>query len=165
MTGSGREVAEAPRGASVGEFDAALMELLESHLTEEGALLEHYRGLANSPDEAVRYIAQLIIDDEQRHHQLLTEMLNRFKTSAWFVDQEPHVPFFTRSADPRGLKESVRKLRAFERHDLRQLRKLERRLGFLRRESINGVLVRALIMDTRKHLAYLRALNRLAGKK
>ena len=69
------------------------------------------------------------------------------------------------SADPRGLKQRVRRLRAFERHDLRQLRKLERRLGFMRRASLNGVLVRALIMDTRKHLLYLRTLDRLASTK
>ena len=165
MTDTEKGVPEAPPGTSVGEFDAALMQLLEQHLADEGVILEQYQELADSSDAAVRYIAELIIDDERRHHIVLTEMLNRIRTSAWFVDQEPRIPWFTRSADPQGLKKNVRRLRSFERHDLRELRKLERRLGFLRRDSINGVLVRALIMDTRKHLRYLRALDRLARKK
>jgi hypothetical protein len=148
----------------VAERDAMLMQHLERHLAEEAEILEEYGALADSPDEAVQYIARLIIDDEQRHHRVLTEMLNRFRSSAWMVEQQPHVPWFTRSTDPRDLKQSVRRLRSVERHDLRQLRKLERRLPFFRRSSINGVLVKALIMDTRKHLLYLQALDRLANK-
>jgi hypothetical protein len=41
------------------------------------------------------------------------------------------------------------------------LRALRRQLKFLRRRSLNGVLVDALILDTRKHLGYLRAIQRL----
>lgn len=153
-----------PPGLRISEFDAALIEQLEHHLADEATILAEYRDLEDSPDEAVRYLAQLIMDDEQRHHRVLTEILNRFRTSAWFVEQTPRVPSFTKSSDPGALKDSVRRLRAFERRDLRQLKKLERRLGVLRRDSINGVLVRSLVMDTRKHLLYLKMLDRMARK-
>jgi hypothetical protein len=157
-------VADRPR-VPLSAFDAALMQHLERHLADEETILQQYRDLADSPDETVQYIALLIIDDEQRHHRVLTEMLNQLRSSAWFVEQKPHVPWFTRSTDPLGLKRSVRQLRGFERHDLRQLRRFERRLGFMRRDSLHGVLVRALIMDTRKHLLYLRTLDRFARRK
>jgi len=150
--------------AAVGEFDAELMQKLERHLADEQVILEEYRALAESTDEAVRYIAQLILDDEQRHHRVLTEMLNQFRTSVWLAEQSPHVPWFTRSSDRAALKASVHRLRGFERRDLRELRRLKRRFRFLRRDSLDGVLVHALIIDTRKHLLYLRTLNRLARR-
>ncbi len=151
--------------AAVGEFDAALIENLERHLSDEQTILDEYRVLAESTDEPVRYIAQLILDDEQRHHRVLTEMLNQFRTHVWLADQSPHVPWLTRSHDRRTLKKSVRRLRAFERRDLRELRKLRRRFRVLHRDSLNGVLVRALIIDTHKHLLYLRALNRITRRR
>ena len=149
---------------AVGEFDAVLMESLERHLADEQAILDQYRALAESTDEPVRYIAQLILDDEQRHHRVLTEMLNQIRTSVWLAEQSPHVPWLTRSGNRDALKASVHQLRVFERRDLHELRKLKRRFRFLRRDSLNGVLVRALIMDTRKHLLYLRTLDRLARR-
>jgi hypothetical protein len=167
QNGIGSPVSEFPRGsrAAVGEFDAALMQNLERHLADEQVILDEYRALAESTDEPVRYIAQLILDDEERHHRVLTEMLNQFRTSVWLAEQTPHVPWLTRSHDRRALKASVRRLRAFERRDLHELRRLNRRFRFLRRDSLNGVLVRALIIDTRKHLLYLRTLNRLTRRR
>jgi hypothetical protein len=165
MTSMDTPATQPPPGARVSEFDAALIRQLEQHLEDESTILAEYRDLADSSDEVVRYLAQLIIEDEQRHHRVLTEILNRFRTSAWFIEQKPHVPWFTRSSDPDELKQCVRRLQAYERHDLRKLKKLKRRLGVLRRDSINGTLVRALIMDTRKHLLYLKTLDRAARKK
>ncbi len=153
---------EARRAPPVGEFDAALLAHLERHVTDERTILDEYRSLAESDDGPVRYIAQLILEDEERHHRVLTEILNQVRTSVWLVEQRPRVPWITRSRDPRQLRARLRKLRAFERHDLRQLRALRRRLAFLRRDSLDGVLVSALILDTRKHLLYLRRLRRLA---
>jgi hypothetical protein len=171
MPGTEKPSTETPAGAlefgpraAVGEFDAVLMENLERHLSDEQAILEEYRDLTESVDPPVRYLAQLILDDEQRHHRVLTEMLNQFRTSVWLVEQSPHVPWLTRSHDRDALKASVRRLRKFERRDLRELRKLKRRFRFMRRDSLNDVLVGALIIDTRKHLLYLRALDRLARR-
>lgn len=151
--------------AVVGEFDAALIQELEHHLADEQKILDAYQALADSPDEPVRYIARLLIEDEQRHHRVLTEMMNQLRTSIWLAEQTPRVPWLTRSNNPSELRERIHRLRVFERRDLRALRRLERRFGFLRRDSLNGVLVGALIMDTRKHLLYLRALDRLARRR
>ena len=156
---------ERPRRPPVSDFDAAIMRHLERHLADEKTILDEYRALAASDDEPVRYVAQLILEDEERHHRVLTEMLNQFRTSAWFVEQAPRVPWITYSRDRRSLKRTVRRLRAFERRDLRQLRQLSRSLGFLRRDSLNGVLVQALKADTRKHLVFLRALARLTRRR
>lgn len=172
MSGDEKKVVDRPvlgldlgSRTAVGEFDATLMAKLERHLGDEQVILDQYLELAESDDEPVRYIAQLILDDEQRHHRVLTEMLNQFRTSVWLAEQSPHVPWLTRSHDRHALKASVHRLRKFERRDLRELRKLKRRLHFMRRDSLNSVLVGALIVDTHKHLLYLRALNRLARRR
>ncbi len=96
---------------------------------------------------------------------MLSELANQFRTSAALVPQAPQVPFLTKPADRRALTQTVRRLRRFERHDLRQLRKLSRRLRPIRNHSLDNVLVRTLEMDTRKHLRYLRELQRIARRR
>jgi len=156
---------ESAQRAPLSVFDANIMRHLERHLAGEEVILDEYRALAASDDEPVRYIAQLIVEDEERHHRVLSEMLNQFRTGAWFIEQLPRVPWATPSTDRRALKETLRRLRAFERRDLRQLRQLDHSLSFMRRDSLNGVLVQALKADTRKHLLFLRALTRLTRRR
>ncbi len=142
-------------------FDAAVLRQLTDHLGSEAEILDEYRLLAASPDPAVRYVAQLILEDEERHHRVLSELANKFRASVEFVDPADRVPWITPSGERAALGRSLRRLRNFERRDLRQLRKLARRLRPLRRYSLDGVLVTTLQMDTRKHLRYLRELQRL----
>jgi hypothetical protein len=153
---------ESVRPKQISDVDASLVKHLEKHLADEQQILGEYRRLAESDDEPVRYIARLILEDEERHHRVLGEMLNQVRSSAWSVEQEPHVPWVRKSHDARQLRKSVKRFRAIERHDLRQLRAFRRRLALLRRDSLNEVLVSALILDTRKHLLFLRRLERLA---
>lgn len=150
---------------TVGPVDARLMAQLEGHLAGEQDVLDEYRRLAEtSSDEAVRYLARLLLEDEEHHHRTVTEMLNSVRTHVWLAEQTPRVPWLTRGRDPE-LRRTVRRLRRFERKDLRQLRRLQRELRCLRDDSLNGTLVRALRLDTRKHLLYLDALARISGRR
>lgn len=153
------------RHAPMSPFDDAILQHLTEHLAGEAEILTEYRALAASPDPPVRYLAQLILEDEERHHRILTELANQFRSSASLVEQAPHVPWLTKPTDRHTLARSVRRLRRFERHDLRQLRKLARRLRPIRGDSLDPVLVATLEMDTLKHLRYLRELHRLARRR
>jgi hypothetical protein len=153
------------RPPPISPFDAAVLQHLTEHLAGETEILDEYRLLVASPDPPVRYLAQLILEDEERHHRVLTELANQFRSAATLVDQAPHVPWLTRSTDRQGLARSVRRLRRFERRDLRQLRKLARHLRPVRGSSLDPVVVVALQMDTRKHLRYLRELHRITRKR
>ena len=145
----------------VGHFDAQVMQHLEHHIEGERELLGEYESLLEETDHPpVRYLLRLLLDDEQRHHRILVEMLNQFRSSVYCADEEPRVPWMIRKADP-AIAATTRRLRRGERKDLHQLRALRRRLKFMRRSSLNGVLVDSLILDTRKHLGYLRTLQRL----
>jgi hypothetical protein len=149
----------------VSAFDALILQHLTEHLAGEAEILDEYRHLAASPDAPVRYLAQLIVEDEERHHRVLTELANQFRSAASLVETTPHVPWLTKSTDRHGLARSVRRLRRFERRDLRQLKKLARRLRPIRGHSLDPVVVTTLEMDTRKHLRYLRELQRIARKR
>ena len=146
---------------SAGSFDARIASHLQRHLDAEQRALDDYEALANdSGNPSVRYLASLLLEDERRHHRVMTEMLNQFRTSLYLVERRPHVPWMLRQRDSQTAS-AVRRLRRIERRDLWDLRRLRHRLGFLRRDSLNGVLVNALILDTRKHLHYLRTMRRL----
>jgi hypothetical protein len=149
----------------ISPFDAAILNHLTEHLAGEAEILDEYRLLAASPDAPVRYLAQLILEDEERHHRVLTELANQFRSSASLVEQVPQVPWLTKSTDRHSLAHSVHRLRKFERRDLRQLRKLARHLRPIRDDSLDPVIVATLEMDTRKHLRYLRELRRIARRR
>jgi hypothetical protein len=146
-------------------FDDAIIRHLDRHLAEEAEVMAAYRELATSSDPPVQYVAQLILEDEERHHRLLTELVNQFRSSTTLTESGPQVPWRTRPTDRDGLARAVRRLRRFERRDLRQLRRLSRGLRPIRNHSLDNVVVATLIVDTRKHLRLLRELQRLARRR
>lgn len=148
-------------GMTVGSFDAKIMRHLERHIDDEREALAEYGTLLHDSDNpSVRYLLGLLLEDEQRHHRILTEMLNQFDAGAYLADKSAHVPWMTRKPDAKAAA-AIRRLRRTERADLRKLRALRRQLKFLRRQSLDGVLIDSLIFDTRKHLRYLRTIQRL----
>ena len=159
-----KAVSSESSGPPISSFDAMILEHLTEHLAGEAEVLDEYRQLATSPDPPVRYLAQLILEDEERHHRVLSELANQFRSDT-SLEATPHVPWLTKSTDRHGLARSVRRLRKFERRDLRQLRKLARQLRPIRDNSLDPVIVATLEMDTRKHLRYLRELKRIAHRR
>jgi hypothetical protein len=76
------DMANTRRRYSVGAFDAALIQHMQQHLVIEHGVLSDYGALAACDDEPVAYLAGLILEEEQRHHRILTEMLNQFHANA-----------------------------------------------------------------------------------
>jgi hypothetical protein len=132
---------------------------IEQHVQDEREMLVAYGTLLRQSDNpAVRYLLELLLDDEKRHHRVLLEMLDQFRTRDNLAEQPPRVPWMTRQPDPE-IAAATKRLRQAERTDLRRLRTLRRK--FSQRRSLNGVLVDSLMLDTRKHIRYLRAIQRL----
>ena len=68
-------------GASAWERD--LYAHLTGHVDAERALLKEYSGAAEtSPSKALRYLVNLLIDDEIRHHRMFTELAESLRTEA-----------------------------------------------------------------------------------
>ncbi|MFN8034707.1 MAG: hypothetical protein U0V73_02070 [Acidimicrobiia bacterium] len=141
--------------------DRDLLAQLAEHVTDEEGLLADYAHLAeDAPDEYVRYVAGMILSDERRHHQALLEVVNQLRTGAEWREVGPRVPWLTQPTEGKELRQTARRLLAEERKDARKLRRFRRRLGPLRRDSLLGVVVDTLILDTKKHIRMLRFLER-----
>jgi hypothetical protein len=155
-----REEAEKSR-PRLGQLDEELLAFVTTHIANETELLASYQAtVADSPDEYVRYLLQLIISDEQRHHQLLGEMANYLRAVGDGSDVRPHTPWLTRPKQPSSLRAATKRLTRAERRDRRELRRYRRRLRPLRKTSLLGVLVDSMLLDTDKHLLLLRAIRR-----
>jgi hypothetical protein len=136
-----------------------LVELIANHGAEEGALLATYEELASeSPDDGVRYLVNLILEDERRHHRLLTDLSNAV---AWSMLAEPPVatvPRLPRSIDG-PLLEQTRRLLTSEREDFRALTKLRRRLRPYAGTTMWALVVDLMLLDTQKHALILEAIE------
>src|SRR2546423_13209397 len=104
------------------ESNARVLEMLRAHDERETAILASYRRLVeDSPDEGVRYLGRLIIEDEERHHDMIAEMANRIESFLRGVSVEPSTPSLVPRVDP-ILLEGTRRLIALERQDAKELR-------------------------------------------
>jgi rubrerythrin len=145
-----------PRGSP---SDEAALAHLARHMAEEQAILADYLDLAEqSEDEHVRFLIGLIVDDETRHHQLLTDMFNRVEADLAWRRGEHAIPWFRTPRDPEALTEATRRFIGIERRDrteLRRLRKELRRKG----TSLLPLVVELMELDTAKHLRILEFLR------
>lgn len=133
-----------------------VIHMLRSHGEREGSLLSSYQRLAEqSDDEGLRYLVRLIMQDEARHHQQISEMLNNLHSSVWELDIEPKVPNMRLRHDP-GLREGTGRLLAFEKEDAKELRRLRSTLRGSKRHPLLPLLVSLMLHDTAKHIDILR---------
>lgn len=135
-----------------------LVELLASHGAEEGRMLAEYeRVSASATDPAARYLIDLIMDDERRHHRMLVELatamawdtLGGVETSVpplgWHLDEE--------------LVAATRKLREYEENDRQELQALRKRLRPFEETTLWGLMVQLMMLDTEKHATILKFLE------
>ena len=145
------------------ESDARILETLRGHDARERAMLESYRRLIDeSSDEGVRYLGRLIIEDEERHHELIADMANRVDSRAFGASFEPATPSLSPRVD-RELLEATRRLIALERQDARELRQLQRELRDVPATSLLPLLVKLMLHDTARHIEILRFIRSYTG--
>ncbi len=146
------------------EAEEALVELLRSHGSREGSVLETYAGLVEScADAGVRFLLQLLLDDEARHHLHLEAMLNNLASFTEDRPIGPRLPMVGPALAPELLAE-MGSLVQFERDDARDLdglRKALRSAGMPRQFEL---LVELMHHDTAKHIAILEYISKHAGE-
>ncbi len=140
-------------GASAG--DRHIVEWMTRHAKEEEALLERYEHVAReSTSPATRYLVELIMEDERRHHRVLGQIAHAI---AWgsFMNPDLAVPRMVDGAADKVLVEETKKLLASEKKDRTELRRLRRHL-----RSFSGtiwpLLIDVMLLDTKKHIRILR---------
>jgi rubrerythrin len=146
--------------------DRALYAHLTNHIATERGLLEEYSDIADRTESrAFRYLVNLLIEDEIRHHRIFSELAESLETIA-LKAKEPVVPFidFAR-ADRDGVLEATERLLEHESEDARELKRLQRELRDAKDDSLNGLLVELMQRDTQKHIAILRFVRKRTSRR
>jgi hypothetical protein len=135
-----------------------LVERLAAHGAEEGRILAEYERVASSAaDPAARYLIDLIMEDERRHHRVLVELATAM---AWDSpgDAEPAVPRLGWHLQG-ALRDATRRLREYEEQDRRELRRLKKELRPFEDTTVWSLLVDLILLDTEKHATILKFLE------
>ncbi len=153
---------ERPIGLSV--WEANLYEQLTNHVASEASFLDRYRALAEGTDGHVRFLLELIGEDEARHHRLYEQWADTIRRSAVFEAAPDGVPDLIPESDPTELVDAIDELLAVERADARHLKRLQRELRDVRTTTIWPLVVQTMQLDTKKHIQILEFLRHHANE-
>ena len=141
---------------------------LSSHVEAERGLLNEYRSaLETSPSKALRYLVNLLIEDEIRHHRIFVELADSLKNDALLKGGDPSIPYldFDRAPNRDGVIDLTDQLLGREQEDALELKRLRRELRDVKNTSLWGLLVDLMERDTQKHIAILRFAKKHAGRR
>jgi hypothetical protein len=147
--------------------DRALYKHLTTHIATERDILVEYREVAErSKSTAFRYLANLLIEDEIRHHRIFSDLAESLETTALMKAKEPVIPFMDFDEDdPEAVIAATKRLLRHENEDARELKRLQRELRSMHDESLYGLLLELMQRDTQKHLAILRFVQKRAQRR
>ena len=146
-------------GASVWERE--LFDHFRSHIDNERELIAEYGELVESTSvPGFRYLAELILADEERHHRLFTDLAETIRAEAEFRFGDSPVPPIALARLPEDERQRILELTdrflAVERHDEHDLGRLAKQLEPVRDTTLWQLLVRLMQADTDKHIQILR---------
>src|SRR5262245_24397432 len=147
-------------GASVWEQD--LYDHFRSHIDHEDELIAAYGELAASTTvPGFGYLGKLILADEQRHHQVFTDLAETLEVEAAELraDGSPVPPISVHGLpeeERRRILASTDRFLAFERQDARDLERLAKSLEPVKDTTLWNLLVTLMRADTEKHIRILR---------
>jgi hypothetical protein len=152
-------------GASVWEQE--LYDYVCDHVATEGAMLEEYQRLAEdqSGSPAFRYLANLILADERRHHQVFNDLAESIRQMAELrLEDEPIPSLHGLRSDRERITAATEQLLAAERADAKELKQFAKQLKELRDTTLWGLLVDLMRDDTAKHIKILSFIRDRADK-
>jgi rubrerythrin len=144
-----------------------LTHYLQDHMDTEREALRSYAHLAEeTQSDRVRFLIQMVIDDEVRHHRLFQDMVH------WLRAEHSGRPDMeTRIGPDAGLGvgeerehllELTERLLEMERDDERELKELGKIVTEVADTAWWITLVEAMRLDTRKHIMLMEAIKDLA---
>ncbi|MFP3906766.1 MAG: hypothetical protein ACLFWR_07020 [Acidimicrobiales bacterium] len=143
-------------GASV--FDKRLYDHVSSHVVNEVGALKEYEALAASTESnAFRFLAQMILEDERKHHRLLADLAQTIKaTSEWSPREPTPLPFLDLHKDREAILAATEKLIAIEKEDQEELKKLAKEVKDLKDTTVWDLVLKIMEADNAKHQMILK---------
>lgn len=157
MTATFESARQGLRELQASVTEERLVELLSRHAETEDEILSRYGVLAErSGSPAVRYLVDLIVDDERRHHRILAELANAVAWGWTGWSPEPAVPELPAGRPDAELARLTRELLRSERADRHELRQLRHEFSEFADTTLWPLLVDLMELDTRKHVTILQ---------
>jgi hypothetical protein len=143
-------------------WDERALAHIEEHLDVEAKASASYEAFAKAEDPAVRYLIGLIVEDEHRHHRVLTKIAAVLRAEVSDVAVPVH--HVEVSAEQRKeLLGEARRLLDIEKSDAAALKELRHDLRSAPEETMWPALVEMMAFDTDKHIHLLKAIERHLG--
>lgn len=147
---------KSPVGASVWEREVYAH--LSEHVRQEQGLLEEYvNAAAGTESKALKYLINLLVDDERRHHILFKQLAASLMSESELRPEEPQVPRMDFDKENRAeVLELTKRLLDREQADMSELKRLQGALSDVKDTTLWSLLVELMERDTDKHIAILR---------
>jgi hypothetical protein len=152
--------------AGVSVWERELAAHLTEHLQAERVLLDQYSAIGqNTQSKAFRYLVNLLVEDEIRHHRLFTQLADSLETSASLTGEDPAIPYLDlHRGEQDAILSATRQLMDNEEQDSRELKRLRRQLRDVKDTTLWDLLVELMERDTEEHIAILRFVSKHAGR-
>ena len=155
---------DSPVEQAVPEAERLLKEF-ESHDGKEGEIIRSYKEIATkSKDPLIKFLLQLIISDEERHHAVMYAMASSLRGSINWSKPEDTIPTLGELGEEKG---ELMKLTAdfikLEKEGIKESKKLLKATeGYY--QGLFTLLVTTMIHDSEKHVEILDFLRRRLKK-
>jgi rubrerythrin len=137
-----------------------LVHFLTSHEARENETLAGYRHLAETlPTPELRYIARLILSDEERHHQIFEDLGQTVSAFNGLKALGMPIPVVSGITDASLRQDTLERLERFidqEERERADLDRLDNALLPSRSQTLWSELVKIMREDTERHLHLLR---------
>jgi rubrerythrin len=136
------------------------MNEFQSHATHEERWLSSYREIAKeTSDPQVRFLLDLIVADEERHHELTARMMSKLRDElAWTRSPEIAPKAGEGAEKSKRLLASVEKFLDAEREAIKEYERLKKESQGLYRNAF-ALLYTTMIHDSHKHMDILNFLR------
>lgn len=146
-------------------FQQRLYEHLSGHVEDEHEVLQAYSALADSTgSEAFKYVAELILDEERRHHQVLRDLTEAVRRAASLSGEPSPIPHLDLYKDREAILAATDRLLAVEEEDQRHLKALAKELEDFEGTTLWSLLVKLMQADNDKHRMILKFVKRNARR-
>ena len=144
------------------EWDQHLFDRLGQHEQDEKDAIQAYADFAEQTgSQTVKYLINMIVDDERKHHRVLAELANTIRAEVTFEERGSRLPYLDVHRGDRTLLDATRRFLEVERRDRAEMRGLAKEVDRTGNE-LDSFLIKMILDDTDRHIRILRFIERLA---
>jgi rubrerythrin len=137
-----------------------LYEHLQQHIQTESGMEDLYDTLAACGHPYITFLADLIAQDEARHHRIFQDWMDSLKAMSELDQGKEPIPLVDRAPVHPETIALVDRLLEFEKDDLAAVKKLRKEVADVGEFGVWQALLETLVADTQKHIGILKFIKK-----